>query len=385
MDMPVNSPYGRTRSATAGKAPLPVGRNKIVPGLDGSVRQGRSGTMTGRLWVDVEDLFDYARGHSRVTGIQRLAFEICHALYVNDACSGRVLFVRHSPMRNSLRVVSWAEVAALFTGLTIDKHAVGSAQIASQRGPVRQAVSNLSHRLPKPVRPALIDIFLTNQEALRSWLRFAALTARSAKTAVFPPHQAGGPEGTKRRPAPGAPGNGDTEVESANPYFAAEVAPGDTILSLGATWTHHGYEALIGNLRERHGVRFAMLVYDLIPLRRPEWFEHKLVSRFRDWFDTMMPLSDHVFAISKATAYDVEAFAEERGIALREKVVPIPVGTGVTAITAGLAPGDMAAPPAPPAARRVLPAAGTYVLLVSTIEARKNHLLMFRGVAAHAR
>jgi glycosyltransferase involved in cell wall biosynthesis len=109
------------------------------------------------------------------------------------------------------------------------------------------------------------------------------------------------------------------------------------------------------------------MIYDLVPLRHPEWCEHGLIRLFRAWFKSSLPLSDHVFAISRATAADVEAYARENGLTLATPVLPIPIGTGFSA-----------APKATVAARRQLPAPGTYALIVGTIEARKNHMLAFR-------
>lgn len=37
-------------------------------------------SVTPKLWIDVEDLFEYARGNPRPSGIQRLAFELYRAL-----------------------------------------------------------------------------------------------------------------------------------------------------------------------------------------------------------------------------------------------------------------------------------------------------------------
>jgi glycosyltransferase involved in cell wall biosynthesis len=110
-----------------------------------------------------------------------------------------------------------------------------------------------------------------------------------------------------------------------------------------------------------------VLIYDLAPLRHPEWCEHGLIRLFRAWFESTLPLADYVFAISRATAADVAAYAREQGLPLRAPVVPIPLGTGFSA-----------APQSPATLRRQLPAPTTYVLIVGTIEARKNHMLAFR-------
>jgi len=149
--------------------------------------------------------------------------------------------------------------------------------------------------------------------------------------------------------------------------FERDSAPGDILLVLGSPWSHPDYARLIGSQRAR-GLKFALLVYDLIPIRRPEWCDRGLVRVFRAWFDSILPLCDQVFAISRATAADVERFAAERRIVLANPVVPIPIGT-----TFGVAGGRATA-----VRTARLPAPGTYALIVSTIEARKNHLLLFR-------
>src|ERR1700744_6166267 len=70
--------------------------------------------MTGRLWIDVEDLFEYARENPRPSGIQRLAFEIYSALLTRPGAYEFVRFVRHDTSRKTFHVVSWADVVALF-------------------------------------------------------------------------------------------------------------------------------------------------------------------------------------------------------------------------------------------------------------------------------
>jgi glycosyltransferase involved in cell wall biosynthesis len=136
---------------------------------------------------------------------------------------------------------------------------------------------------------------------------------------------------------------------------------------LGSPWSHPDYALLIMAQRRR-GLKFGLLVYDLIPLRRPEWCDRGLVRVFRDWFGAVFPLCDAVFAISRATAADVEAYAREGGVRLPGPVTPIPIGTGFGARDSGQRPRNS----------RRLPPSGTYALIVSTIEARKNHLLLFR-------
>ena len=69
--------------------------------------------MAGRLWIDVEDLFEYARSNRRPSGIQRLAFEIYQTMQARYGDTGLVQFVRHDIRHNSFRAVPWRPCGAM--------------------------------------------------------------------------------------------------------------------------------------------------------------------------------------------------------------------------------------------------------------------------------
>src|SRR5206468_6809305 len=147
--------------------------------------------------------------------------------------------------------------------------------------------------------------------------------------------------------------------------FTDAAAPGDTLFALGSPWFEPEYPAIARWVRDNRRMRFVLLVHDLVPIRRPEWSPPGVVRRFEAWHAALLPFCDGVLANSRHTAGDVEAFARERGIALSRPVQPVPIGGGF--VTA-----PNAAPVGP------LPAAGSYVLFVATLEPRKNHALAVR-------
>ena len=329
--------------------------------------------MPPRLWVDVEDLFDYARENVRPSGIQRVAFEIYRALAAHDAGSGKIHFVRHAPFTNSFRVISWSEIETLFTKLTDNKVA---ATIHSTRilphGSSRQTVRKLVQRIPASIRPQIIDLLLTNARAMRAWRRFLVDLTRVLGGLLLRTLSPAKDTDAVQKSL-------HTSTESLSKLeFASAAAPGDVLLVLGSPWSHPDYAALVRAHRQRYGLRFAMLVYDLIPLRRPEWCDASLVRLFREWIDPMLPLCDKIFAISRATAADVESYSEEHGAKLSTPVIALPIGTGFHYDAAHIQAGCHASKHATQSPSRILPATGTYALIVSTIEARKNHQLLFR-------
>jgi glycosyltransferase involved in cell wall biosynthesis len=318
--------------------------------------------MTVRLWLDVEDMFEYARANARPSGIQRLAFEIYAALQASPGNADFVRFVRHDHPRNSFYVVPWGEIEALFACLTdaIPEPARVSRPILPHGTP-RRIARKLVYRLAPSLRLHVIDVLLTQKAALSAMARLFDAIGRGIAARIK----------RSRRPiqatrAPGVDPVAPPPTDDCG-AFGARSGPGDIILVLGSPWSHPDYAALI-QAQRRRGLRFGLLVYDLIPLRRPEWCDIGLVRLFRVWFESVFPLCDAVFSISRATAADVEGYAISRGILLAGPVMPIPIGTGF---------GARGGPP-PDREARALPPAGSYALIVSTIEARKNHMLLFR-------
>lgn len=314
--------------------------------------------MASNLWIDVEDLFEYARKNSRPSGIQRMAYEMYSVLQRQYGNTGYVRFIRHEPTRNSFRCVEWAELTALFQGLIGDSRRV-NARLPSpipSHSPTRQSIRKLVHRLPTELRAALIGALKAQQVAFCAWVGLAGAAARLSGQVALRPTGLFRAASESRWPE-----------ESARASFEMLAAPGDVLLVLGSSWSHPNYAALISRYRAR-GLRFVLLVYDLIPLRRPEWCEAGLVRLFRTWFTSILPVCDQVFAISRATAADVELYAREHGIVLPGPVLSLPVGSGFSSV----------AGPATTIKSNRLPEPGSYALIVSTIEVRKNHLLLFR-------
>ena len=310
------------------------------------------------IWIDVEDLFHYVSHNARLSGIQRLTYELYTVLQQQAAGSRAVGFVRIDSRTDGFVVVGWEQVRALCHGLTIS-HAPPEPPPVSRRSAVRRrgrdvAVA-LQGRLPATAREQFRQFCALQSGAVRSLIELGR-----------------------------AGWNGQRDIIHTSPVAAAasalaiarplrEVArPGDWLLSLGAPWHRVDYGRLLERARSEIGVRTGLLFYDLIPLRRPEWCHHTLVQSFGTWLEGVMPHTDALFAISQATADDVRAYLKQRDETLERPVRTIPVGTGFPASTAAL--GEEAA--RIPAHR--LPAPGSYVLFVSTIEARKNHALMFQ-------
>jgi glycosyltransferase involved in cell wall biosynthesis len=347
----------------------------------------RSDEASRTIWIDVEDLFDYARANPRPSGIQRVEFEVCRCL-VGAAGEGKVRFLRHARDGLGFYPVAWSSVEALFAGLsTLRPVTVKEAAEAPAQGTLTPAVPDMvmprrrlrrrmlswaARRVPGPIRPALGDAALQQIGAIRSVMQ----AGRIAWEVLLPRHPtplptpapAPAPAATEAGGAPASDAAAGPSAPAASPTPATfDAAPGDILLVLGSPWFHRDYAALIARTKEEKGLRFGVLLYDIIPLRRPEFCDAGLVGIFNHWLSTVLPHADVLMAISEASAADIEAYGREKGWNLKARPVAIPMGTGF---------GSPA--PAIRLPGRRYPEPGTYALIVSTIEARKNHILLFR-------
>lgn len=305
------------------------------------------------LWLDVEDLFHYGANNRRPSGIQRLSFELYREL--NAICGSEVHFCRHDTVAGTLRTVPWQALDTLFHRLLEPDAGRGA---PTRSGPARlsaarQALRRAAAFLPLPVREPLAQAFASQRMAVAAQVNTVRYAARAAASV---------PAALRGRIMPNGAGPGEA-FQSLD--IRDHGRAGDVIAVLGSPWFHAGYARFIGGLARPRGMRTALLVYDLIPLVRPEWCDQALVEAFVAWFTAFAAEADTLFSISDATARDVLRWSARSGIAVRQPIMTLPVGTG------------FAERPGPGALQEGLEPGG-YVLFVSTIEARKNHLLAFR-------
>jgi len=266
-----------------------------------------------KLWLDVEDLFHYAAHNARLTGIQRLTGELYAALVECDPLA--VGFVRHGD-RCQFKTVSWKDVRDTYKRL---------------RGDV----------LPAPVAPTPPVSQVASSTGNGSFLvRLKASFARQSTTTAVP--------------------TATCDADCLN----KALGPDDVLCTFGAFWHDIDYAERIARLQRASGVRLAVLVHDLIPVLRPEYFETERVRNFGEVMAATLPMADVILANSKATARDVVKWADWQSVPLRSTPQHIPIGTGFERPPTGALPKDLTA--------------NEYVLFVSTIETRKNHLQAFR-------
>src|SRR5580658_4955287 len=208
------------------------------------------------LWVDVEDLFHYAYRRSRPSGIQRVAFELSQALQTRYKGTNLVRFVRYDPLRNSFWAVDWSEIAGVFNGLTEPesppkRHVPDD---AAPRPSAEQFVRKLVYRFPGQLRVQVTDALVAQRHALHAWGKFFGTLARGFARAPrwFAQRRERRATSTEQRDVE------DSPAPASGAAFTTQVAPGDTLLTLGAFWSHPDYAALIEKHRRRLGLRYAL-------------------------------------------------------------------------------------------------------------------------------
>lgn len=242
-------------------------------------------------------------------GITRV--ERHYAAALRSLMPGRVRFCRFDPVLGRFRVVEDRAVQRL---LEAGGTAGGAARCDRKNGVVRRTGRTLERRLRRGLRSA------------SAWLAGHA---------------------------PGLPVAG-----------AAPFAPGDVLVLAGETWEHHD-PARIAAAR-RFGIVLVVLLYDLIPVRLPQFYEAHAVARFAAFLETVAREAALVLCISRATRLDFEGYAGGRGLPVPPAAV-VPLGH------------DLPTPsPEPPAGLPSAVGSGRYVLYVSTIQVRKNHQLLYQ-------
>lgn len=328
------------------------------------------------IWFDVEDLFSYFRSNKRISGIQRLTFEIIRATRALEGQGWTVGFVRHGTRPRSFVLVAWDELAADFEAEERQPAPLGAQRSRPARTSAVQAPADRVSRLrllgrraknllPARIRAPVVLASVMQVQAVGAvgvfgfnLLRYPVLAGVSAACQRSQALRDRLERYRRRRHA---------RPKAVEHTFAALARPGDVLLVLGAPWMRERYSDIARWVRDERRMRFGVLVHDLVPIRHPEWCPRGVPRAFREWYTDVLPVCDLVMANSRHTADDVAAYARESGLVLAQAPVVLPIG-------AGFGGGRSA----PGSRFPQLPEPGSYVLFVSTMEARKNHGLAVR-------
>jgi glycosyltransferase involved in cell wall biosynthesis len=146
--------------------------------------------------------------------------------------------------------------------------------------------------------------------------------------------------------------------------FERLVRRGDMIVSVGAGWGIPNYMKHIAEAKRCYGIKFSILVHDVIPIKYQSFVEPHHAVQYLNWLQDAIPVADIVFTNSKYSRAALIELAAESGWRLPRVEVMEPGSDLGDRLTAGNQ--TMTSFPA------------RYVLFVSTIEIRKNHRLLVR-------
>jgi glycosyltransferase involved in cell wall biosynthesis len=137
-----------------------------------------------------------------------------------------------------------------------------------------------------------------------------------------------------------------------------EPAPGSVFFDIEASWQNPGARAeLLPRLRAG-GVHTAVMVADVMPELFPDWFDARLRRLFRSWLTTHLEWTELFLTISERTAADLRSVAVGLGVGRDLDVRVVPLGADF--------------PVATPEPVELPPELGRYLLVVGTLEPRKN-------------
>ncbi len=158
-------------------------------------------------------------------------------------------------------------------------------------------------------------------------------------------------------------------IEADTSRARLEFCSGDALVSLGTSWWSTNYFLYIRHLQDRYNIRYIPFIYDMIPIVRPLLCTPRLVADFIEWIMGVLYHADHFLTISEASRADFVSVATGLGHEISTEAIDIISLDGDHCRSMGNID-ERAHLPA-----RLLD--GNYVLLVSTIDVRKNQRAAF--------
>ncbi len=300
---------------------------------------GRSGgkAMNERIrtvWLDVTDLGQWS-GH--MTGVQRVVYENMCRLHSDESVNAKGF--SYDPYRNEIFEVNLHEVIARFE--TATNIPDGGASRSSR---LKDTAREMYFRIPSGVRtritPGQKRLAKEGAKKMLGAAHHSLHQVRSLRARMY-------------------------RFSSAESTPAALIAPHDTVLVLGKIWDSTPLVNLMATRKRQIGFTYVQLVHDLIPLFQPQVFGEGLFDPYAQYAFETLASADTILCVSRSTERDVHRLA-------RELHFPEP-HTVVVEL------GDSPLIDLPSERPSFVGENERFILSVGTVEARKNHQLLYQA------
>jgi glycosyltransferase involved in cell wall biosynthesis len=295
-----------------------------------------------RIYFDISDIVSYAQHHSRVSGIQRVQWNIM--TYLSQRCGSEIIRCTYYDARTGM-------MCELSPEETFIGEEFNSELLLIQLG-------LLEHRRFLPSRPQLKGYLKTwsHNKPLRTLRKLEVYLAAF----FWPKHLAR--LGLRRMPQL------PRHIPPATRKPLSNLQPKESFVLLGPHW--HAPQVLDFALRhKRSGGDVVQLVCDLIPHKFPDYTHTGISDVFTQWLIRSAESVTRFMCISECTARDLHEFLQQRPG--KWQVAAIPLALEFLHF-------ERFVPVPPPSERVAAVTQQPYVLCVGTIEVRKNGATLLR-------
>ena len=152
------------------------------------------------------------------------------------------------------------------------------------------------------------------------------------------------------------------------PEGVIDIHPGDLLFMIDSSWQQYPAFVPVFDSVRRLGGRIVTVVYDLIPLRMPQFCSAGVMAVFGRWFGLAVEHSDMLLCISRAVRDDVALYIDQNGMRPGHRLQ-----LEYWRLGADIVPGSRDQAIRTEVAAMATDSASPLFLMVGTIEPRKGH------------
>lgn len=243
------------------------------------------------VYIDITDLVTYAQAYGEVTGIQRVQERILYELAQTDSCD-HIWCLRITDTHDHYEACRLGDLYSPGCMTLLDR------------------LASLGEDRPHGSWPSRVQIrAYLNRRGSRGWRRVAGKLGVYARAAFLPSSLES--HGIVR-----------SRLHTVETVTLNQIPPKATLVLLGAAWNDRRVSVAAARHAEAGG-QLIQFLYDLIPIKHPEYFRSGLRQAFETFFDMNLPHVSRFVCISENTRQDLEEVLSAKGIQVPSSVLPL--------------------------------------------------------------